>query len=158
MDLNLWAIRWGIPAKAIESLRHEMGTDKKTSPANKKGHLESHVQQEVRLEASLRGYRLFRNNLGACMDTHGNFIRYGLANDSKAMNRRIKSSDLIGIKPLMIEPRHVGTIVGQFMAREVKRENWKYSGSKIEQAQLRFIELIISLGGDAAFITRKDNL
>ena len=45
----------------------------------------------------------------------------------------------------------VGHTVGQFVAREVKRTNWKYKGTAREDAQGKYLELVLSLGGDAAF-------
>lgn len=150
MNLTQWAIKWGIPYGAVEDLRREFGAIS-TEPAPRFGESEASVQNRVRLEASRKGLRVWRNNVGACMDQNGNFIRYGLANDSKKMNDIIKSSDLIGIRPVTIRQRHVGQIIGQFVAREVKAANWSYTGTEREEAQLRFLELVVSLGGDAAF-------
>ena len=147
--LDDWAERWGIPADAITDLLACID-----APPGPPGNgSEARVLSVVRLEESRKGARLFRNNVGACYDQHGNFIRYGLANDSTALNKRIKSSDLIGIRPVLIEPGHVGSMMGQFVARECKRQGWRYTGTPREQAQARFLTLIESLGGDAQFTT-----
>lgn len=114
---------------------------------------EAAAQNHIRLEASRKGKRLLRNNSGAGYDEKGNFMRWGLGNDSKKLNEILKSSDLIGIDPVLITPEMVGTVIGQFLAREVKRPGWKYRGTKAEVAQLNFLELVISLGGNAAFAT-----
>lgn len=157
MNLLQWAAKWGIPYEAIYDLRREFGTVD-TDPAPIRGASEAAVQNNVRLEASRKGLRLWRNNVGACMDDAGNFIRYGLANDSKKMNDLIKSSDLIGIRPVTVTQDHVGLIIGQFVAREVKSGDWSYSGTDRERAQLRFLELVASLGGDAAFAVGEGSL
>ena|ERR1700728_1435946 len=119
---------------------------------------ESGISSDIRLEASQRGCRLWRNNVGATYTPTGQFIRYGLANDSVALNRAIKSADLIGIRPLLITPAHVGQIVGQFISREVKHPTWKYSGNDRERAQLAWADLINSLGGDACFAIGRGTL
>lgn len=157
MNLTQWAIKWGVPYEAVEDLRREFGA-MSTEPAPQFGESEAAIQNRIRLEASRKGLRIWRNNVGACMDENGNFIRYGLANDSKKMNDLIKSSDLVGIRPLRIEQYHVGQIIGQFVAREVKAGNWSYTGSAREEAQLKFLELVASLGGDAAFANNEGTL
>lgn len=113
---------------------------------------EEAIKNRVRLEAANIGIRLWRNNVGAMRTDDGRFIRFGLANDSKAVNELIKSGDLIGIKPIIITAEMVGKTIGQFISREVKRGNWRFMGTAREQAQLRWIELINSLGGDACFV------
>lgn len=157
MNLYPWAIKWGVSVEAIEELRQLLGAVN-TNPPHKVGESEGAIQNRIRLEASQKGLRLFRNNVGACMDENGNFIRYGLANDSKKMNDLIKSSDLIGIRPVVIQQHHVGQIIGQFVAREVKAGNWSYTGTAREEAQLSFLELVASLGGDAAFANSEGTL
>lgn len=152
MNINEWAIKWGVPFEAVEELRAQMGVDDNpvtTGPAQD----EIGVQQTVRLEASRKGLRIWRNNIGAVHTDDGRFIRYGLANDSKKMNDVIKSSDLIGIRPVVIEQKHIGFTFGQFVAREIKKPGWVYTGTKREMAQLKFLNLVYSYGGDARFAT-----
>lgn len=140
MNLYEWAIKWGIPIEAIADYRQQVGID--MPAAGSTDGSEAGTLKRVRLEAAQQGILLWRNNVGVARDETDRVIRYGLANDSAALNKRVKSSDLIGIKP-----------GGQFIAREVKRPGWKYTGSATEAAQLRFIELVLANGGDAQFTT-----
>ena len=151
MNLTQWAVKHKIPYAALVDMMQQMGTHVTHDEAANEGESEGAVQTRIRLEASGVGARLWRNNVGACTDNHGNFIRYGLANDSKQLNAKIKSSDLIGIRPIRIEQQHVGHVIGQFIAREVKEGGWKFKATQRENAQKAFIELIKSLGGDACF-------
>ena len=114
---------------------------------------ESNTQAQIRLEASRQGMRLWRNNVGCVKYPDGSFVRFGLANDTHALNQVFKSSDLIGIKPVVITQEHVGQTIGQFVAREIKAPNWKYKDTDRERAQRNFIDLINGLGGDASFTT-----
>lgn len=139
--LNQWAIKWQIPRHAVNELRAEMGIGIAPTPPGDLN-TEAGAQNNVRLLASKAGARLWRNNVGVLKDDRGVPVRYGLANETAAMNKALKSSDLIGIGP-----------DGQFIAREVKAPGWKYTGTAREKAQLAFIELITKLGGDAKFTT-----
>lgn len=143
-----WQRKHGITAEALADLVKMVGLD---VPRLSKGTPEARVQDEARLLASKMGWRLFRNNVGVLKDERGVPVRYGICNDSPAMNKRIKSSDLIGIRPVVITPDMVGSTIGQFVAREVKKAGWKYKGTEHEQAQLAFGTLIIGLGGDFKF-------
>ena len=116
------------------------------------GKSESIVQQEILLAAAKHGIRLMRNNCGAGLmrDEHtGNesYTRWGLLNESKEMNKRIKSSDLISLIPP----------TGQFIAIECKHEGWKYTGTPREVAQKAFIDFVISKGGLASFCSSVDD-
>jgi hypothetical protein len=148
--INIWAKKWGILPAAIADLAAHLGalTPDPAIPRVGSNIAEATVQARIRIEASMKGVRLWRNNLGAAIDNRGNYIRYGLANDSPAMNAAIKSSDLIGIRPVHLPD---GRIIGQFVAREVKCGAWCYTGTPQEKAQLNFLELVASLGGDAQF-------
>lgn len=160
-QLHQWAIRHRVSMAVIQDLLTLMGAaDEHHRPAPElhQAGSEAAVQAELRLNASKMGGRLWRNNRGAGYMQDGSFIRWGLANDSKQMNDKIKSHDLIGIKPVLITPQHVGTIIGQFWSMEAKPADWRYTGTPHEQAQMDWAQLIISLGGDARFANRRDQL
>ena len=122
------------------------------------GKSEDVVQQRVRLEAPSKGVLLFRNNVGVLKDITGRPVRYGLANDSKRMNESVKSADLIGLRRVLIEPKHVGLVIGQFVSRECKHEGWTYGGTEHEVAQLKWVTTIQAYGGDACFVTGEGSL
>lgn len=156
VDVASWCRRWGVPSQALAELRDLLGVD--TIERERSDTPEAIVMAAERLRASQAGGRLWRNNIGVAYTRDGRFAcRYGLANESSAVNSRIKSSDLIGIQPVTIEPRHVGRTIGQFIARECKRDGWKYTGTPREEAQLRWLLLIWSLGGDARFVDTSYN-
>ena len=104
---------------------------------------EATVQANLKLLASQEGWRLWRNNVGVMIDSRGVPVRYGLANESPAVNMVIKSADLIGIKP-----------GGQFVSRECKASGWKFNpNNPRDVAQKRWMDLINMMGGDAAIST-----
>lgn len=154
-SLHDWAQRHGVSQAALTELFTLFGVHD-TLPAAVQGtedpRLEAPTMHAYRLAQSKLGVRLWRNNRGATYDQAGNFVRYGLANESSAMDKRLKSSDLIGITPITIQAWQVGMRVGVFTSREIKRPGWKYRGSAREQAQLAWLQLVISLGGLASFI------
>lgn len=124
---------------------------------------EAGTQSRVRLAAAQLGFHLWRNNSGAGKiitdKGESRFIRWGLANDSEALNKRLKSSDLIGIVPVTITPDMVGKTIGVFGAVEIKDVGWRYNpNNEREVAQLAFIELVRTLGGRAEFITDPHDL
>lgn len=95
--LTQWAIRHGVSHVALAELT-AMFTSPNTDPSRViPDASEAAVVNNVTLEASRAGARLWRNNVGDCKDERGRLIRYGLCNTSKQMNEQIKSSDLIGI-------------------------------------------------------------
>ena len=126
---------------------------------------EAGVQQYIRLEAANLGVLLWRNNSGvAGTEGHtcskcGNYdppngrpVRYGLGNDSAQLNKRIKSSDLIGVTPVVITQEMVGRTLGVFTAVEVKHSDWTgRTLNERETAQLEFITLARSVGAMAGF-------
>lgn len=115
---------------------------------------EQAVQSSIRLAAAQAGLTLWRNQSGACYDESGRLIRYGLANDSAQLNKRIKSSDLIGITPVNVG----GRILGVFTAIEVKHAGWKGPSNDRERAQAEFIRLVREKGGIAGFATSVEDV
>ena len=158
MNLHQWAIKWGISSEALEDFKTQTGLTCPEHNSRCGNQSEADIQSRIRLEATRKGGRVWRNNVGATYTSDGSFLRYGLANDSAKLNKSLKSSDLIGIKPVTITSDHIGCVIGQFIAREVKVKGWQYKGSQREQAQLNFLNLVLSLGGDAAFATSDETL
>jgi hypothetical protein len=149
--LDEWAHKWGVAPEAVADLRSQLAPyARPTSPVSTP---EADVIGTLRLKASEAGWVLFRNNVGACYDKTGRFIRYGLANDSAQLNASLKSSDLIGVRPLVIDPTHLGRTIGQFVALECKRASWTFKGTQRERAQEKFLTLVASTGGYARFST-----
>jgi len=156
--IDQWAKDWGITEAALIDLRMRMGVMPPGPGAHATALSEAAVQQQVRLEAGEKQVQLWRNNVGALQDESGRWVRYGLCNDSKQLNARFKSGDLIGIKRVLIEPSMVGTVIGRFVSREVKPGGWRYTGTEREQAQQRWADLINAWGGDARFVTERGTL
>lgn len=158
MKLEMWATRWGIPEVALEDLRRTLGLAQLEVVDNEIQKSEAALMNLIRIEASKKNLRLWRNNVGAAYMPDGSFLRYGLANESGKMNGYIKSADLIGIRPVKIRAPMVGMTIGQFVSREVKSSDWKYTGTDRERAQLRWIEVITGMGGDACFANHEGTL
>ncbi len=149
-----WAVKHGVSMRALQELQGIFGMHGgHTLPAEVKGKSEAAVQAAVRLEAARKGVRLFRNNVGALTDARGVPVRYGLANDSKDLNKMLKSSDLVGWRPVVIGPQHVGYCIAQTVLRECKEPSWRYTGDAREEAQLNWLMLGAKDGADAAFCT-----
>lgn len=148
--LTDWASQWGVSQAALADLVRRL-----CPPPTEQlpGALESSVQQHVRLANARQGVLLWRNNVGVLKDERGVPVRYGLANDSKAVNERIKSGDLIGIRPVLITADHVGQTIGQFVSRECKRAGWRWAATPREVAQLQWATIINQKGGDAQIVS-----
>lgn len=155
IELKAWAMRHHVGEDALAELSGLLGAV--AAPSSSTGS-EARVQSLVRLAAPGHGMRLFRNNVGVLKDERGVPVRYGLANDSPALNRQLKSSDLIGWRRLPITPEMVGYAVAQFVAIECKREGWKPSGDAHEQAQGRWLTLVAADGGLGKFVTGAGDL
>lgn len=118
---------------------------------------ESNIQARTRLAAVAKKWRLWRNNRGAARTDTGTFIRFGLANDSKALGDTLKSGDLIGWRPVVITPDMVGKVLAQFVSVEIKTVDGRTDRARLE-AQQRWADLVNNDGGYAVFITDPDKL
>ena len=115
---------------------------------------EAAVQSATQIAVARTGSLIWRNNSGACEDKNGRIIRYGLGHTSAQQVRSWASSDLIGIVPVTITPEMVGQTLGVFLALEVKKPGWHLTpGDQRAMAQLKFLELVRSVGGIASFVT-----
>ncbi|RZJ26199.1 MAG: hypothetical protein EOO54_03790 [Haliea sp.] len=156
--IEQWAIQWGVSLEAVRDLQRRMGAVDTDPLPGAGGTSEAAVSNRLRIAVSQAGHRVFRNNVGALLDDRGVPVRYGLANDSRQMNERIKSADLIGWRRLLILPQHVGQHVAQFYSLEAKEVGWTYSATKHEQAQLAWAQLVNGAGGYARFSTSEHDL
>jgi hypothetical protein len=105
---------------------------------------EAYVQSFLRLQLGREGYKLWRNNVGVLKDKNGRPVRYGLANETPAMNRAFKSGDLVGWRPVLITPEMVGKLLAQFVSLEAKRPK-----GRVMEAQERWRDLVNAAGGYA---------
>lgn len=154
MMLHDWAIQWQIPYVALADLQRRMGeiADQVVAkPA--RGTSETAVQAAVMMEAPARGVLLFRNNVGVLERPDGTPVRFGLANQTAAQNKVIKSADLIGWRRRSVAQLHAAGVehVAQFVSREIKEYGWQYTGTDREPAQAAWRDLVLAAGGDAAF-------
>lgn len=157
--LAAWAVRHGVTALALQELTDHLGM--RTDAPVFAGHdprSEAYAQSQVRLTAHTRNEKLFRNNVGVLKDDTGRPVRYGLANDTHALNDEVKSGDLIGWRRVVIGPEHVGKTIAQFVSLECKPEAWTYTGTDREVAQGKWAALVVSQGGHARFTTGPGSL
>lgn len=155
--LREWQIKWRIPQAAIDDLSTAIGTTP-AGPTAEGTLSEGGVQSRVRLAAARKGWELWRNNMGVAVDDRGIPVRFGLANDSAKLNKKIKSADLIGVRPVIITQDMVGSKIGQFVSLEIKKAGWKYRGGQHEEAQARWAAIVTAAGGYAKFISSEEQL
>lgn len=154
MTLFEWALKHRIPPAALQDLWQTcvFSSDEGGPESNTRS--ESDVQRGVRLEAARVGKMLFRNNRGAGKMESGNFVRYGLANDSKKFGDAVKSADLIGWESFVVTQEWVGHTIARFLSVECKPENWRPNGDKHELAQLKWGTIVNASGGRAVVVNR----
>lgn len=159
-DLQQWATRHQVSPTAMSELGAILqGPTPAHSPAPA-DMSENAVSQRVELGGTVVDGRLWRNNVGAYDERYppSPGTRWGLFNDSAKMNKKIKSPDRVGPIPVLIQPHHVGRILGVFFGVEVKHGAWKPGeDKKREEAQHRGLQLINSLGGVGLFASHVDH-
>ncbi|QPN71577.1 VRR-NUC domain-containing protein [Synechococcus sp. CBW1108] len=94
---------------------------------------EHEIQQRIRLACGRGPVRLWRNNTGALVDQQGRFVRFGLCKGS---------SDLIGLRSVVVTPEMVGQRIAQFVALEIKTDC-----GTVSPEQRAFLQLVQQLGG-----------
>lgn len=157
MNFLEWAVAAGLTMEQIRSYQYHLGTyDERLTDGE--GSSEAAVVARCKVRASKMGGRLWKNHKGAAVLQDGTFMRYGILNESKRISDDIKSSDLIGVYPLVITQDMVGSTVGQLWLVEVKEEDWHFTGDAHEMAQLKFLELGLAMGARATFATSEDDI
>jgi hypothetical protein len=147
MTYEEWAMRWALPPQAIQELM--LITARTQEPLS--GHSEEVVAAECRLELGKHGIITMRNNVGVLEDINGRPVRYGLCNETKAMNQALKSSDDILAIPYVVKPHDVGRTIGRIGGLEYKKRNWVFTGQGREAAQSNFHRMLNSIGGIGLF-------
>ena len=100
---------------------------------------EQELQQRIRLQLGSSPVRLWRNIVGALRDERGRLVTYGLCKGS---------SDLIGLRQVLIGPEHLGQTLAVFSAIEVKAPK-----GRLREEQRSFLELVERFGGYSGIAT-----
>lgn len=118
------------------------------------------IQRTIHLAVSLPDTRIFRNNVGnywqgtVLRDTAEDGVRYVLLRHARRIQAGLApgSSDLIGLRSIMITPDMVGQRVAVFCGLEVKTR----SGRATDE-QANFIDMVNDLGGMAGIVRSVDD-
>lgn len=154
MTVEGWAARWHVTGDCLAELIQTLAEAPPVSQPSDTDFSEEAVQNRIRLS---RVGIFWRNNVGSFIDDRNVPVRYGLANESSKLNKVVKSSDLIGITPLLIGPQHVGQVAGIFTAVETKRGGWRFRpNDRRAVAQQRFLQVVAAAGGRAMFANSLD--
>ncbi len=125
---------------------------------------ENETSRLVRLRAAGYGVKLLRNNSGAysAKNPPSAGTRWGLGNESKALNRELKTGDFVGWSPVIITAEMVGKTIPVFTNFEAKKEGFKerktYNKNTREYGQNNFNLLVINAGGLAGFVTSAEDV
>lgn len=159
MTYQEWFDRWGhmLPPHAHVEFAKVARPDAHMN-VDETGKTEAAAASRAVLTAAREfGSAWWRNNNGAFEDDRGTWVRYGLGNLSKRLNEKWKSSDYIGLTPIIIQPYHVGRRFGIFTAAETKKPGWTLTkGDARGHAQAHFMNTVANLGGIAGFVQSDD--
>lgn len=115
------------------------------------------IQNEILLAASTAGWTLFRNNVGVGWAGEASKLPDGsvLIRNPRPLHAGLctGSSDLIGWRPLLIGPEHIGTMVAQFAAVEVKTKT-----GRATKDQANFLRVVEEAGGVSVLARRPGDL
>lgn len=118
---------------------------------------ESRIQAEIRLAASAAGLTLWRNNVGTGWAGEVSRLPDGsvLIRNPRPIQAGLckGSSDLIGLRPILITANHVGTTLAQFVGLEVKAAR-----GRVTAQQQTFLDFVVRCGGLAAVVRAADEL
>ena len=107
---------------------------------------ERRIQSEIMLAASDAGLTLWRNNVGQGWTGKAQRLADGsvLIRDPRPLHAGLckGSSDLIGLKPIVVTEEMVGHTIAQFSAVEVKSKR-----GRVTADQQRFLDFVNSVGG-----------
>jgi hypothetical protein len=134
--VDLWELQ-----EPFRSLSSEVGSN------------ETPQQKAIILAGGKHGCLLMRNNVGVAFKENGAPVRFGLGNESKRINDKVTSSDLIGSTTVLVTPEMVGSYVGVFTAIEVKKQGWSFKGTPREIRQKNFHDIVKARFGIAQFAT-----
>lgn len=104
---------------------------------------ETELLRQIQLDLSTGDARLWRNNVGQLVDVYGTHVRYGLCTGS---------SDLIGLRSVIITASMVGRRIAVFTAVEGKSEHGRPT-----REQTAFIRMVQQLGGLAGIARTVDD-
>lgn len=100
------------------------------------------IQNAIRIAHGAGPARLWRNNTGALRDASGRLVRYGLCPGS---------SDLIGLRQVVVTPDMIGQTLAVFAAIEVKDRG------RATPEQQAFIAMVQQAGGLAGVARSTDD-
>lgn len=118
---------------------------------------ESRILSEILLAAGEHGLTLWRNNVAQAWTGEVRRLPDGsvLIRNPRPLHAGLckGSSDLIGLKPLVITEADVGRTVAQFTALEVKAKS-----GRVSPAQRTFLDFVARAGGLAQIVRSVSDL